>query len=195
MMPQRVLIAPVWVVARSVTPDPEVETVSGRAEPEHHDVAARAHRAHHGTMNPLPEHRLDPSTVTPDELRRITQLMELGGPARLVSATGEQVPLPPALSELLAYVLEQVQRQQAILVMPEDQALTTNQAAGILGVSRPYLIGLLDDGKIPFRRTGSHRRILLTDLRAYQAERDRERRRALDELTVALDEAGVYDRE
>ncbi len=111
--------------------------------------------------------------------------MERGGPAGLVGPNGEQVALPAALSELLAFVLESVQRQQAILVMPEHPALTTNQAAALLGVSRPSLVGLLDLGKIPHSRTGTHRRSLLADLRAYQVARAQPRRRALDDLTVA----------
>jgi len=146
-------------------------------------------------MNTVHDYRLDPSAVSPDELRRMTQLVEEGGPTSLVGPTGDQVALPAAMTEVLAFVLETMQHQQAVVLMPEDQALTTNQAAAILGVSRPYLVRLLDEGKIPSRRAGTHRRVGLADLRAYQAQRDLARRRTLDALTVALDEAGVYDRE
>ena len=125
----------------------------------------------------------------------MAQLVEGGGPTSLVGPTGDLVALPAAMTELFAFVLETMKHQQAVLVMPEDQALTTNQAATILGVSRPYLVRLLDEGKIPCRRAGTHRRIGLADLRAYQAQRDQARRQTLDALTVALDEAGVYDRE
>ena len=146
-------------------------------------------------MNTVHDHRLDPSAVSADELRRMSLLMEEGGPTSLVGPTGDQVALPAAMTELLAFVLETMEHQQAVVLMPEDQVLTTNQAAAIVGVSRPYLIRLLDEGKLPCHRTGTHRRIRLADLRAYQAQRDLARHRTLDALTVALDAAGVYDRE
>ena len=78
--------------------------------------------------------------------------------------------------------------------MPEDAPLTTQAAANLLGMSRPYLLRLLDAGKLPFHRVGTHGRVLLRDLRAYQAQRDGEPRRRLNALTKAVDEAGVYDR-
>ena len=78
--------------------------------------------------------------------------------------------------------------------MPEDEAFTTQAAAQFLGMSRPYLLRLLDAGKIPFHRVGTHRRIMFCDLRAYQMQRDKERRAALDALADAVKEAGVCDR-
>ena len=68
-----------------------------------------------------------------------------------------------------------------------DAELTTNEAAGQLKVSRPFLIGLLKKGEIPYRRVGSHRRIRFRDLWAYKQRNDRERREALEELS-ALDQ-------
>lgn len=79
-------------------------------------------------------------------------------------------------------------------VVPISQELTTQQAADLLNVSRQYLVRLVDEGKLPCVRTGSHRRLLLEDVLRYKAERDREREDTLDELTRLHEDLGGYDR-
>ena len=68
------------------------------------------------------------------------------------------------------------------------------RAADLLGVSRPHLIKLLEAGELPYHKAGSHRRIYLRDLVAYQKRRDAERKRALDGIAKEAYEAGLYDR-
>ena len=79
-------------------------------------------------------------------------------------------------------------------VTPVMKALTTQQPANILGVSRPFLVGLLNQREIPFHKTGTHRRIYLKDLLDYQKRRDRDRKRILDELAKKAAAEGDYDR-
>ncbi len=74
-----------------------------------------------------------------------------------------------------------------------QESLTTQEAADLLHVSRPYLIGLLDKGLIPYYRLRSHRRIRLEDLLAFREKFDAERHAALDELSRLSQEAGLYD--
>ncbi|MEU3357026.1 helix-turn-helix domain-containing protein [Streptomyces albidoflavus] len=80
---------------------------------------------------------------------------------------------------------------QGVQVMPVDAELTTQQAADMLNVSRPYLIGLLESGEIPFRLVGRHRRIRFADLRQYIREDDAARKGAADDLMELDQELGL----
>lgn len=93
-----------------------------------------------------------------------------------------EVTLTPALSALLMELLRHVGRGDAVTLVPVHQMLTTQQAADILNVSRPFLIGLLERGDIAFTTVGRHRRIRAEDLFAYRRRRDEKRDRALSDL-------------
>lgn len=98
---------------------------------------------------------------------------------------GEQVSLdlPPSAVRLLLDVLEQMANGNAVTLTPLRAELTTNQAAELLNISRPFLIKLLEDGKIPYRKVGSHRRVLAEDILTYKQESYKERRKLMSELT------------
>ena len=77
--------------------------------------------------------------------------------------------------------------------MLHNRELTTQQAADILNVSRPFLVKLLDEGAIPYIKVGSHRRIRFKDLIIYKEHRSRKRRKLLDQLIEMTEEAGLYE--
>jgi len=114
-------------------------------------------------------------------------------PGVLVSRDGDQVPLPDEVYRVLTDVVGAMRQGKVVTLLPHTQRLTTQEAADILGVSRPTLVKLLEDGKVPYQQPGRHRRILLTDLLAYQEHRQAVRRAALDQMTEDASAAGLYD--
>ena len=85
---------------------------------------------------------------------------------------------------LLADILAETASGNAVAVSPVETELTTQQAADLLNVSRPYLVKLLDERRIPFRRVGNRRRILLVDVIAFKHADESERRAIAAELTT-----------
>jgi excisionase family DNA binding protein len=94
-----------------------------------------------------------------------------------------EIILAPALSRVLLELLRSVGAGEAVTLVPVGQMLTTQQAADILNVSRPYLISLLERGEIEHHLVGRHRRIRAEHLFAYKKQRDARRAEALTELT------------
>jgi excisionase family DNA binding protein len=115
-------------------------------------------------------------------------------PARpkLVGRDGE-MPLPESIYQLLCDIAPRLMRGETVFLIPEHAALTTQQAADILGMSRPYLKRLLDKEEIPYFRVGTHRRLRFADVMAYMERRTEERQRQMDELLAISDEMGAYD--
>jgi len=107
-----------------------------------------------------------------------------------VMGTGQEQPieLPGGAVALLLDILETMAAGRGVAIIPENAELTTVEAAGILNVSRPYLIKLLDEKVIPHRLVGKHRRILIDDLMAYKQAIDAERENVLAQLTADAQE-------
>ncbi len=111
---------------------------------------------------------------------------------KLVGPNGEEIQLPDSLYHLLRQLVHDMAQGRAVMLVSNNQTLTTQQAAGLLNVSRPHLVKLLEEDKIPFTRTGTHRRIRFKDLMAYKQHRDAERKRGLAYLTQLGEEMGDY---
>ena len=122
-----------------------------------------------------------------EQLRKIvaSRIEEDGSSTLSVSMDDGEVQnlaLLPAVTSSLLNVLELVSSGRGFLTIPIDSELTTQKAADLLNVSRPYLVKLLDDGEIPHVKTGRHRRVRAKDLFAYKEKRDEIRSNALSEL-------------
>lgn len=101
---------------------------------------------------------------------------------------GDQVALPAEVYQVLRKVVDAMSAGLAVNVAPVSQRLTTQQAADLLGVSRPTLIKMLDAGQIPFEKVGTHRRVRLGDVIAVRARRRDEQYAALAATAVHIDD-------
>ena len=109
--------------------------------------------------------------------------------------SGEQIQakVPARALHLLAYLLEEMAKGNPITLLPLHAELSTIQAAELLRVSRPYLVKLLEGGKIPFRLVGAHRRVRYADLLAYMEEEKKRRKEVLKELMDEQERLGLYE--
>jgi excisionase family DNA binding protein len=145
----------------------------------------------------LDRNRLDPAEFNPRDQESLERLNDLLAGARsnpsLYVSSEEQIELPAPLFKLLKRVAHSLKEGKAIILIPETESLTTQAAAEFLGVSRPYLIQLLNENKITYHRVGTHRRIYLKDVHQFMRERDKARHDALDKLNDAVEKAGFYE--
>lgn len=111
--------------------------------------------------------------------------------ASLRSPDGHQLEIPTSIYKVLVAAVAAMAQGNAVSIVPVHHELTTQQAAEILGVSRPHLVKLVDADEIPHHKTGSHRRIYFEDLMRYRDLRDGRRAEALRELTRKSAEYGL----
>jgi excisionase family DNA binding protein len=133
----------------------------------------------------------DRDSETVQELDAV--LAENEGVAKLVAPSGEILELPHSIYEVLRRVIHDMARGNAVRIMPIHAEMTTQEAADLLNVSRPFLVKLLEKGDITYRKVGTHRRIRLDDLLVYRDHRDSERRRLLDEIASESQKLDLYE--
>lgn len=108
-----------------------------------------------------------------------------------VQVGAETLRLPDAVGDLLYRLLTEMAQGNAVTVIPIHAELTTQEAADFLNVSRPYLVRLLDEGKLPHGMVGTHRRVKFSDLAAFRKQSEEERRIAMDELAAQSQALGM----
>lgn len=131
----------------------------------------------------------------PEGLSGVLALLapQSGGHATLTGPDGTQLELPGEIFEVLRDVVAALAQGLAITVATHQTVLSTSEAAGLLGVSRPTLVRLLEAGEIPFSQPGRHRRVRLADLLAYQQRASRVRAALLDQMVADSEDARLYD--
>ncbi|RKT86076.1 DNA binding domain-containing protein, excisionase family [Saccharopolyspora antimicrobica] len=144
------------------------------------------------------EHTVLPPDAPDEALGELARLLMRTdvepGALVLVGPDGTPTPLPESVAELLRGVVTALAHGMAITVAPHNTMLTTQEAAELLGISRPTLINLLDDGEIPCEKTrGRHRRIRLADIVDYQERNRQEGEAVLDEMIADGEDSGLYE--
>ena len=97
---------------------------------------------------------------------------------------GVRVQLPGKLVSFILRILQEAAQGNAVALVPIGSELTSQQAAALLNVSRPYVVRLMEEGKLPFRKVGTHRRVRTDDLLRFRRQVDAQRERALDEMAA-----------
>jgi excisionase family DNA binding protein len=108
-----------------------------------------------------------------------------------VGGTQIELTIPAVAFNMLELILSEMAKGHAVALSPVDREISTQKAADLLNVSRPYLIKLLESGQIPFRKTGTHRRVKVADVLEYKARMDAEADRAYAELVEQGQDLGL----
>jgi excisionase family DNA binding protein len=136
----------------------------------------------------------DPVAATEAEMplaressRRLARYTKQSTPLSVTPEGGkasDAVVLPASAVKLLVRLLSEMAAGNAVTLIPVHAELTTQQAADLLGVSRPFVIKQIEDGKLPHRRIGTHRRVMFKDLMDFKRRIDADRSKALDQLAA-----------
>lgn len=139
---------------------------------------------------PLSERPVAPAPEEAELLRTLDRYrpdrtigtIEQAPKAKLIGPDGHELELPPSMYEVLRRAAHQLAAGLAVSIVPVGTQLSTQQAADLLGVSRPHVVKLLDSDEIPHTKVGKHRRVLLADVLTYRDRQAGRRINALDEL-------------
>jgi excisionase family DNA binding protein len=141
-----------------------------------------------------------PSEGEVERAREVRRAIEQQGVDRSalriqIAAAGDKattIDLPPVVMRLLMNILKETAAGHAVTLIPYHEEITTQQAADLLNVSRPYLVSMIDNGTLPARMVGDQRRLPLKDVLAYREQNRAERLATLNELTALDQELGLF---
>jgi excisionase family DNA binding protein len=133
----------------------------------------------------------EPEKELIDQLEQI--LSRESAQPKLVGSNGEEILIPESVYSILRQIVHAMASGQAFSVELHNRELTTQEAAELLKVSRPFFVKLLKEGAIPYIEVGKHRRVLFQDVITYKEQRQVKRRQGMKELSQFLQEEGFYE--
>ncbi|HNX84998.1 MAG: helix-turn-helix domain-containing protein [Bacteroidales bacterium] len=110
-----------------------------------------------------------------------------------ISETGKRIRIPVSVLKLLVQILKEISQGNPVTVVPEATEITTQAASEVLGCSRPHVVRLLEEGKIPYSKVGKHRRIRYDDLMSFKKKMKVSQKKKLQDLMKLDEESGLYD--
>ncbi len=135
-----------------------------------------------------------PRALSESEQAAVAAVALPGGRVVVLSSSpnGEPIEVPASAVRVLADVLDHLRRGEHVRVIADEEEITTQQAANLLSVSRPYLVRLVDRGEIPARKVGTRRRMKLADVLLYRDVDQARRLRAVADLAAEAQDLGLY---
>ncbi len=121
------------------------------------------------------------------------ELLQTDLPEIEIAETGRKIRIPVSVLRLLAQILKEISQGNPVTVVPEATEITTQAASEVLGCSRPHVVRLLEEGKIPYTKVGKHRRIRYDDLMSFKKKMKVSQKKKLQDLMKLDEESGLYD--
>ena len=128
-----------------------------------------------------------------DPLKAVIEQIRSDNPEIEIEETGEKIKIPLSALKFLAKVVEEISKGSPVSILPIAAEMTTQAAADFLGCSRPHLVKLLENGKIPFTKVGKHRRVKFEDIAEYRKQMKINQEAALIEMMHTDEDSGLYD--
>jgi len=110
-----------------------------------------------------------------------------------IAETGGKIRIPVSVLRLLAQILKEISQGNPVTVVPEATEITTQAASEVLGCSRPHVVRLLEEGKIPYTKVGKHRRIRYDDLMSFKKKMKVSQKKKLQDLMKLDEESELYE--